>query len=65
MNLPPDLPPEAVAMLEEMHYLESDRLKVGDLVPCLTLTNLQTGETVDIGTSNAALPTVLIFGSYT
>jgi hypothetical protein len=64
MNLPPDIPPEAVPFLEEMGYLQADALKVGDPAPRLTLTRLETGEPVQIG-ADASLPTVLIFGSYT
>ncbi len=65
MTVPSDIPSEAIPILEEMGYLEEDRLKVGDSVPCLTLTNLSSGEPKRIGEPNAPLPTVLVFGSYT
>lgn len=65
MALPSDIPSEAIPILEEMGYLEEDRLKVGDSVPCLTLTNLLSGVPTRIGEPNALLPTVLVFGSYT
>ena len=64
-TLPADIPPEAVSFLQEMGYLEADRLKAGDQAPQLTLHRLDTGEPVVIGDPAAALPTVLIFGSYT
>ena len=65
MSLPPDVPPEAAAFLQEMGYLEPERLEVGDLAPVLTLAALRDGEPVRLGVPDAALPTVLIFGSYT
>ncbi len=65
MNLPSDIPQEAIPILNEMGYLEPDRLKVGDIAPRLTLTRLDSGEAQEIGASNVPLPTVLIFGSYT
>jgi hypothetical protein len=65
MSLPPDIPPEVVGFLQEMGYLESDRLQVGDAVPALTLRRLHGEETVVVGDPNASRPTVLIFGSYT
>lgn len=65
MNLPSDIPQEAIPILNEMGYLEPDRLKVGDLAPCITLTRLDSGEAQVIGASHVRLPVVLIFGSYT
>ena len=65
MSLPPDIPPDAVPFLQEMGYLDADRLHVGDLAPVLTLTSLAGNEPVTICVPGAALPTVLIFGSYT
>ena len=65
MQLPPDIPPEVVGFLEEMGYLEADRLQVDAQVPVLTLARLHAEGTVTIGAQDAALPTVLIFGSYT
>jgi hypothetical protein len=65
MSLPPDVPPEVVGFLQEMGYLEPDRLQVGDAAPVLTLARLHGAETVILGAPDAARPTVLIFGSYT
>ena len=72
MNLPPGVPPEAAAILQEMGYFEPDRLQVGDRVVPLTLSRTpgelsgeSTSEAVTIGAPDAARPTVLIFGSYT
>lgn len=68
-DLPPDVPPEAAAFLREMGYLQPDRLKVGDAAPRLLLNRLNpisaADSSVEIGSPNAILPTVLIFGSYT
>ena len=74
MELPPDIPPEAVSFLQEVGYLQADRLQVGMFPPPLVLTSLtnekvtnEKGNTaglpVVIGAPDAALPTVLIFGS--
>ena len=68
MELPPDIPPEAVSFLQEIGYLQADRLRIGMTPPLLVLTALKEGEEgspVVIGAADAALPTVLIFGSYT
>ena len=65
MNLPSDIPEEAIPVLEEMGYLEPDRLKVGDVAPRLILTHLSSGKQTAIGETDAVLPCVLIFGSYT
>ncbi len=59
------LPNEAIPVLAEVGYEVPDRLAVGDTVPPLTLTDLATGESVPLIAPDAALPTVLIFGSYT
>ena len=64
-QIPPDLPPEVRAFLQRVGYLEPDRLKVGDSVPAVALTDLGTGETVWLGGSHLIRPTALIFGSYT
>lgn len=64
-SLPPGVPPEAAAFLQEIGYFQPDRLQTGDASPRLHLKSLNTDETVEIGSPNAALPTVLIFGSYT
>jgi hypothetical protein len=48
-----------------MGYLDADRLRVGNRAPRLSLTTRDGAETVTIGQSDAARPTVLIFGSYT
>ncbi len=65
MTLPPDIPPEAAGFLQEMGYLDPDRLQAGDAVPPLTLQRLHSDEFVTIGAPDAARPVVLIFGSYT
>lgn len=65
MALPSDIPSEAIPFLEEMGYLEPDRLRVGELSPRLTLSDLHREYTVEIGAPDATQPTVLIFGSYT
>lgn len=70
MTIPPPvkydkLPDEAVPVLAAVGYEVPDRLKVGDVVPPLTLTNLATDESVPLIAPDATLPTVLIFGSYT
>jgi hypothetical protein len=65
MPLPPDVPPEVAGFLQEMGYLDPDRLKVGDFPPILTLQRLYGDGTATIGGPDAARPTVLIFGSYT
>lgn len=65
MNLPPGVPPEAAPILQEMGYLEPDRLKAGDPAPRLTLPALRGGASVEIGAAGAPVPVVLIFGSYT
>jgi hypothetical protein len=65
MQIPSDIPPEVVGFLEEMGYLEADRLQVGASVPALTLTRLHAEGTVTIGAPDTVWPTVLIFGSYT
>lgn len=64
-NLPPGVPPEAVPFLQEIGYLEPDRLKSGDIAPRLTLSTLDDNTPVEIGNPNASQPTVLIYGSYT
>ncbi|HLK61236.1 MAG TPA: hypothetical protein VKU00_32100 [Chthonomonadaceae bacterium] len=64
-QLPPDLPPEVRTFLQEVGYLEPDHLKVGDAVPSVALTDLQSGETVWLGGPHLTRPTALIFGSYT
>jgi len=63
--IPSDIPAEALPVLQEMGYLEPDRLSVGDRVRPLTLAPLHGGEPVTVGASDAGRPTVLIFGSYT
>ncbi len=65
VSLPADIPAEVRPYLQEMGYLDADRLQVGDHVAPLALTALRNGEQVTIGASDAAQPTVLIFGSYT
>jgi len=64
-SLPSDIPPEVVPFLQEMGYLDADRIQVGDRAPCLSLSTLDGTGTVTIGAPDAARPVVLIFGSYT
>lgn len=65
VSLPSDIPAEVVPFLEQMGYLDADRLQMGDQAPRLTLEALHGGEPAVIGDTRAPLPTVLIFGSYT
>lgn len=65
MALPSDIPPEAIPFLQEMGYLESDQLHVGDSSPQITLSDLAMTNTTVIGATDSPQPTVLIFGSYT
>lgn len=64
-SLPPDIPAEAIPMLQAMGYLAPDRLQVGDSVPPLILSRLDGSGTVRVGDPDALRPVVLIFGSYT
>ena len=64
MNLPPDIPPEAVSFLTEMGYLDEDRLRLGDMPPQITLQSLTGEAKVTLGLSSPQ-SMVLIFGSYT
>lgn len=65
MPIPDDIPAEVVPFLQEMGYLDPDRLQVGDQVTPLALTALQSKDTILVGAPDAPRPTVLIFGSYT
>ncbi len=65
MELPPDIPPEAAAFLQEIGYLDDDRLHLGDASPQLALAPLQGGASIVIGATGATHPTILVFGSYT
>ena len=62
-TIPADIPPDAIAFLEEAGYFVEAALKVGDSAPPLELTALNGGESVRIPVPGRA--TVLIFGSYT
>ena len=64
-QLPPDLPPEVIAFLNEVNYLDPDRLQVGDRIPPLALTDLKSGEILWLGKEKRSRPLALIFGSYT
>ncbi len=64
MSLPPDIPPEAAAFLEQMNYFADEVLTVGDMPQVLTLFNVAGTNEATIGGAQP-LPTVLIFGSYT
>ena len=63
MKLPPDIPPEVLGFLQQVGYLDEDRLKPGDFVPELTLHH-KDGAPVTIG-AGMERPVVLIFASYT
>jgi hypothetical protein len=63
MNLPTDIPAEAVPFLEEVGYLEPDRLSLGDPAPDVPLYTPD-GET-SLSRLRDGRPAVLIFGSYT
>ncbi len=65
MNIPSDIPKEALPILNEMGYFDTDRLHVGDASPLLTLPQLGTDTKVTIGSTESLQPTVLVFGSYT
>jgi hypothetical protein len=64
-SLPPDIPAEVRSFLEEMGYLEEDRLCVGDPVPSMSLEAMDGSEPLSLGAADAARPKVLVFGSYT
>ena len=62
--LPGDIPAEAVPFLEEMGYLEPDRLSVGVPAPDVPLLTPH-GEELRSSQLSGSRPVVLIFGSYT
>ena len=62
--LPPNLPAEAVSFLEEMGYLEPDRLAAGDAAPDARLFRPD-GTGVRLHELLGEKPAVLVFGSYT
>jgi hypothetical protein len=64
MNLPPDIPAEAREFLQEMGWMDPERLATGDPAPDLPLF---TPEQESRRTSQlwAERPAVFIFGSYT
>lgn len=64
MELPQDMPPEVIAFLQQVGYLDEDRLKPGDSAPELMLNQLTDGAPVTIGGAMER-PVVLIFASYT
>ena len=64
MKLPPDIPPEVMGFLQQVGYLDEDRLKPGDSVPELTLHGLTDSKPVKIG-GVMERSAVLIFASYT
>lgn len=61
---PSDIPPEALPFLEEVGYLETDSLAVGDLAPDVPLYTAE-GEVVNLRHFPERRPVVLIFGSHT
>lgn len=63
-ELPSDIPAEAVPFLQEMGYLEADRLAPGDPAPDAPLHALS-GETVTLARFFGERSVALIFGSYT
>jgi len=64
MQLPVDVPREAVPFLTEVGYLDEDRLALGDQAPDLPLHGPE-GVSTSLGALWANRPLVLIFGSYT
>jgi hypothetical protein len=62
--LPPGVPPEAVDFLNEMGYLEADRLQVGGLAPDVPLLPVG-GELLRTPELWRERSVVFIFGSYT
>jgi hypothetical protein len=64
MKLPQDIPPEVVVFLQDVGYLDEDRLKPGDSAPVLELRHLSNGTTITIG-GRMERPVALIFASYT
>jgi hypothetical protein len=64
MDLPSDIPAEAVPFLESVGYLEPDALRPGDPIPDLPLFT-PSGEAVRLRALGGGRPLVLIFGSYT
>jgi peroxiredoxin len=64
MNLPADIPAEAIPFLRDAGYLEPDRLQTGDIAPDVPLFTLD-GEEVSLHRLRGDRPAVLIFGSYT
>jgi len=64
VNLPPDIPSEAIPFLDQAGYLEPDRLGIGDAAPDVALLRPGRGE-VRLSSYWTESPLVLIFGSYT
>jgi hypothetical protein len=62
-GLPPDIPAEALSYLQQIGYLDADRLKVGDPVKPMVLMPLDGDEPVFI--PGEVRPTALVFASYT
>jgi hypothetical protein len=65
MKLPQDIPPEVVAFLQQVGYLDEDRLKPGDTAPTMNLRHLADGVPITIGGPGLDRPIVLILASYT
>lgn len=63
-NLPPEIPPEAVAVLDAVGFLKPDTLAVGDPAPDVPLYTLE-GERQALREMCGERPLVLVFGSYT
>jgi hypothetical protein len=64
VQLPPDIPSEAAPFLQEMGWLDPDRLGVGDPAPDVPLLTPE-GEARRTSGLWAERPAVVLFGSYT
>ncbi len=63
-NLPPEIPAEAVAVLDAVGFLEPDTLAVGGPAPDVPLYTPE-GERLLLREMRGERPLVLVFGSYT
>lgn len=64
MNLPADIPPEALPFLRQTGYLEADRLRPGDPAPDGAVYT-PAGDPAAIRRFWSERPAVFVFGSYT
>jgi hypothetical protein len=63
-SLPPGVPAKAAPFLQEVGYLEPDRLSVGDTAPDVSGFT-PNGDAVSLSRCWSDRPAVLIFASYT